>query len=512
MGHPYPGNWNFKHHPWLEEMHNSKAPLNIGMKGAQVGFTECVLNIAFYFIDVRRMDVLYVLPNLQPDAKDFSSGRFDKALELSRHLKEMFSDVKNIGHKRAGTANLYIRGSRVESALKAIPVSLLVLDELEEMEQKNIPLAAKRLSGQLERYEWMISTPRIHDSGIHFYYEISSKGIWKFPCPSCSRWIDLGFNNLKVIGESETDPRVSESHLICVECKAKLNHEDKIIFLNKGAWHHEFPDREEKGWHVNQLYAMHLKPAEQAKEYLLGLKDEVHEQEFHNSTLGRPHIVKGARLEEADIEKCFHSYRMLDFNRQGLVTMGIDVGRVLNIHIDQWYHTEMVGQDGNTYSKPRNIYHGEIGTFEELDMYMVNFGVKFAVIDSDPDGRKALEFASKWHGQVKLCRFTNGAIGRNLYEANENQYTIHVDRTSWLDIALGRYRRGDIQLPGNTGQEYKRQVTAPVRVVRKNKAGNPVAVYETPGNRADHYAFARCYAEIALPLALGLGTVKTFSG
>jgi phage terminase large subunit GpA-like protein len=111
MGHPYPGLWTFDHHPWLKEMHDCKATIKVGQKAAQCGYTEWALNESFYFNDIRRMDVLYVLPNTRPDAADFSSSRFDKALELSEHLRKLYSEVQNVGHKRAGSTNLFIRGS-----------------------------------------------------------------------------------------------------------------------------------------------------------------------------------------------------------------------------------------------------------------------------------------------------------------------------------------------------------------------------------------------------------------
>lgn len=83
---------------------------------------------------------------------------------------------------------------------------------------------------------------------------------------------------------------------------------------------------------------------------------------------------------------------------------------------------------------------------------------------------------------------------------------IRVDRTSWLDLSLGRFKRGDIGLPIDTSLDYKAQICAQVRIPTKDRDGNPMTKYETPGNRADHFGHARNYAEIALPFALGVGT------
>src|SRR5262249_14884021 len=163
----------------------SDAELNVGQKAAQMGFTETVLNIVFYHIDVKAVDCLYVLPAKTPDASDFSAARFDPALESSPHLANLFSDVKNVGHKRAGTATLYVRGSRSRAGLKSIPTGLIILDEVDEFDQENIPLAMERAAGQVEKMVWMISTPTIDNFGINKYYLQSSQNHFHFKCPCC---------------------------------------------------------------------------------------------------------------------------------------------------------------------------------------------------------------------------------------------------------------------------------------------------------------------------------------
>lgn len=509
MGHPYPGLWTFEHHPWLREMHDSKAPVNIGQKCAQIGYTEWALNVAFHFLDIKRMDVLYVLPNTRPDGADFSSGRFDKALELSEHLRSLFSDVQNVGHKRAGPTNLYIRGSNARSGLKSIPVGLLILDELDEMTQENIPLATERLMGQLERHQLMISTPTIPDYGINFYFNGSTQEHFNFRCPSCSRFIEIKYpDSIVMVGEDGMDPRISESYLICYECKATLHHEDKINYLNTGKWIAAYPQRTDRGFHINQLYAMHLKPSVFVKAYFDALKDPFAEQELHNSKLGKPHIVAGARITEPMIDQCVGTYRKHEYHRSGLVTMGVDVGRKLHVEIDAWDLQGRSGYDLNSYAKCKVLTHLELDEFEELDRLMWEFSVNFCVIDCQPEKRKALEFANRFPGRVKLCRYPVGINGRNITLSSEEEYIVNVDRTSWLDLALGRFKLNTIRLPMDTGLDYKQHIMAQVRIPKKDGNGNPVARYETPGNRHDHYGHARNYAEIALPFATGLGVVS----
>jgi len=97
MGKPYPGPWTFYRHPWLRGMHDSDAEFNVGQKAAQMGFTETVLNITFFYIDVHGVDCLYVLPAKTPDASDFSAARFDPAIDLSEHLQTIFRMLRMWG-------------------------------------------------------------------------------------------------------------------------------------------------------------------------------------------------------------------------------------------------------------------------------------------------------------------------------------------------------------------------------------------------------------------------------
>lgn len=503
VSHPYPGPWTFNHHPWLKEMHDTKHESNVGQKSAQMGYTEAMLNIAFYFIDVKKMDVLYVLPNTRPDATDFSAGRFDKALELSEHLQEIFSDVKNVQHKRAGYANMYLRGSNSRSQLKSIPVSLIILDELDEMNQENVPLALQRLSGQLERYDWKISTPTIPEYGINVDYNLSTQDHFRFKCPSCSKRIELKYpESLVICGTNENDLDVNKTHLICTECKAILRHEDKINFLKDGKWESNFPGRLTRGFYINQLYSMHLEPKVQAIAYFRSQRNEFAEQEFYNSNMGLTHTVSGSKISDEMLEACRGTHRMIDYANTGIITMGVDVGKVLNVVINDWQLNGRAGNDVNTYAKARNLFHGEFYHFDELDQLMHDFYIAFCVVDVAPEAREATRFANRFYGKVRLCRYINGLIGRET-KIVDHDLVISVDRTSWLDQTLGRFKQRSILLPQDTRFEFKEHIKSSLRVPSRDKNGNPVVRYvnTTP----DHYAHALCYAEIALPLSLGIG-------
>jgi len=507
MGPPFPGKWTFDHHPWLKELCDITNELQVGQKAAQMGYTEVALNKAFKWLDIDWVSVLYVLPTKVPDATDFSTARFDTALELSPHLNDLFTDVKNVGHKRAGTASLYVRGSRSRSHLKSIPVSGVILDEVDEMVQANLSLVFERMSGQVDKWVFALSTPTIEKIGINEMYAGTDQRHFMFRCPRCGRSTELVFPDCLVItADSPDDPKIRESYIICKECKGTLDHEAKRFFLKDGFWVPTVENRFKIGHHINQMYSMTVPPWELAALHLKSLSNETDEQEFYNSKLGLPHEVKGARVTDTNIKECEGEFKISQgCTRNVITTMGVDVGKFLHVEIDEWFfYSTPTPSDIHSVTRPRAIHIDKYQNFSELIDLMRRFMINACVIDANPERRKAFEFAEYFHGIVRMCFYGNNLKGSKAISLHDqSEHTMTVDRTAWLDVALGRFKNKRISLPVDMPFEYRQQIKAPVRIYKKDAQGNPVGNYVV-GNEDDHYAHARCYAELALPLAASL--------
>lgn len=529
MGKPFPGPFKWDHHPWLKEMHDSNALWNVGQKSAQMGFTVAAMNRTFYKIDVERQNCLYLLPTKTPDATDFSATRFDPLLELSPHLDKLFSDVKNVATKRAGSATLYIRGANSRSGLKSIPVSFIVFDEFDEMNQDNIPLALERLSGQLQKQIWAISTPTVPGHGINSLFLGSTMEHFFFKCLSCQRLTELIWpDSIVICGDSVTDPDIKKSHIICKECKAVIRQEAKPEWFRSGIWvptGHE--DMENRGFYINQMYSATISAEELAVAVMKAETDPSAEQELHNSKFGNPHVVDGARVTDVELDKAqAKGYRRKSDPEpeSKLITMGVDVGKWLHCEIAHW-EVKRFGNDINIMSDCHVLWEGKCQNFEDLDQLMRQWRIVQCVIDANPERRKAYEFACRFWGHVKLCYYARGMSGKMVnIDSDTKEHKVNVDRTSWMDISLGRFHSGTIILPTDVSNEYKTQIKSPIRIYEKDAEGNPVGKYistsDDSGNvigmrsdaasksskAPDHFAHARNYNEIALPLAACLVT------
>jgi hypothetical protein len=525
MGTPISGPYGFKYHPWAKEIHDTRAAFIVALKAAQTGFTEIGINRAFYTLDILKQSVLYCLPTTL-NASDFSKSRFGPALAHSPYLKSLFVDTNTVALKTTSNgSNLYIRGTRGDSNLKSIPVSNLVLDEVDEMSQRAIYLALERLSGQWKEDKsiFCLSTPTLPGFGVHKMYLNTTQEHFCFQCPHCSRMTELIWpDSFELRGDHVNDPDCFESYIKCKECQAKLDHQTKYEWLSDGLWTptNTNGDSDNRGFYINQLYSSTVEPGEIAVAHYRTFGDEAAAQEFHNSKLGQPFLGDSALLTDDKFDDCIASHSMQDFrptDSSYIITMGVDQGKWSYVEIDLWY-TDELSNDLNVAAKPKVLwvekFHEESeGGWDRLDELMVEWQVHACVIDADPNIYLARRFARRFPGFVWLCRYRKGPTGREIQISDSQDYapiaTVH--RTNWMDIALRRFHTKKIMLPTDIKGEYKEHMKNQVRKYSKDPTGNYIAEYVEIG--PDHYSHARTYSEIALPMAASLKTnrdIKAF--
>lgn len=516
MNNPDPrlnGPMRFKYYPWLKGMHDCTSELVVGQKASQVGYSETLLNRVFYINDIYGGDALYVLPARSPHATEFTASRFNPALESSAHLRNLYSKVDNVGHKRAGTANLFIRGSRSKTGLKSISTGFVVLDEVEEMDQNNIPLAFERTTGQLRKEIWMVSTPSSEGVGINRYYQRTDQGHFLFKCQSCSKFIEFKYpDSIEIVTDNPDDPNIHNSRYRCYECDATIPHLDKWEWLSTGLWVPQFQNKTGTGFYINQMYSPQISAPEFAQAALRAITNDVDEQVFFNSKLGMTHAVKGASVSDADITNCMKAHTTESDLSNKVRTMGIDVGSWLHYVILEWTLPKTVTNklDPSPECVAKLIRFGKVKTFEELNTIVRDNTVKYSVIDANPERRASYSFCMKNFKKSSMCYYVNGASGRFFKEKTAqdevitDEPSVCVDRTAWLDLTLSRFRNKTILLPSNIDLEFRENIKSLTKQYKKDREGNVVVKYVKKDDTPDHYAHACNYAEIAFPFAIGI--------
>jgi len=306
--------------------------------------------------------VLYILPD-DGAASDFSSGRVNPAIEMSQRLSEHFTDCNNVGHKRAGAVNLYIRGARSRSGLKTVPVANVTLDEENEMPEANVELVFERVSGQPEEIVRisLFSTPTIPDYGVSEFIKSSSKAEFYFACPHCGKRISLDW------------PRnfcLDRIAVICHLCDKALpvNRLEKAEMLKTGEWVHAHPELASRvaGYmNLNQLYSCTVTPATIKEAWDKAQIKVAAEQEFFNSKMAKPHVAAGAKLTVDDVRNCFTDDPMVV--GAPISTIGVDVGKWYYWVASEWAKIDADGRDDEPLNWRRKILcAGKCLSTEEL--------------------------------------------------------------------------------------------------------------------------------------------------
>jgi len=192
--------------------------------------------------------------------------------------------------------------------------------------------------------------------------------------------------------------------------------------------------------------------------------------------------------------------------------MGIDVGRWLHYVVNEYKFVRQ-SNDVNIASDCRCIEIGKVMDFSDLHEIVRRQRPTAVVIDANPERRKAYEFADAFFGHVWVCFYGNSINGKMISKTKDDrgeelEYSVTVDRTSWLDASLGRVHNNSIKLPlqDEITAEYRGHMKALVRKPEFDSNGNPIAKYINVAD--DHFAHANNYAEIALPLAAKMSAPK----
>lgn len=479
--------WSFAGREYLKEVHRivrpgMPGPVNVvGMKGAQTGWTEAAINIALFQLchPEEASDVLYVLPTVA-DAAAFSQSRFMRAIDDSPTIAKLLGDVNNAHLKSLNRRSLYIRGSNSRSQLKSIPVTSVLLDEFDEMDAGLVALARKRSSGQDERRvrELNFSTPHIPGDGIHREYQLTDQREWHVPCPRCGELLPLTWP--ESIEWDGGDAR--RARWKCSACDHPMSDSAKRRAVAAGKWVATAPVESRPGYHLSQLYSPVMTARRAVEYHLKSLESEHERQEWFNSVLGLPYEHSAARLPLELVQQA-RTGPVMAATSEGTTAMGVDVG-------DPYcYWTIAVWTpDGHR----RDVAMGKTDRFAHLSELMGQYRVAVAVIDANPERRKAREFVRQHAGRAYMCFYPEM---EKFITWEHAEGVVKVNRTESLDRYLARFRRGTITLPADCPDRYLAHHVNLVRRFITGARGQQIARYVAVG--ADHWAHAANYAEVA---------------
>jgi hypothetical protein len=477
--------FHLEDHEYQIDLLKEQAPRQCYKKGAQMGITETqVLKTMWGLIYSRYpQGVLYLFPTVN-DVTDFSKGRFSPLLEDNPDLNSHVQTTDAATVKRVRKSMLYLRGaratSRIEgikkssSQLKGVPVDRVVFDEVDEMEPAMVELALERLGHSMVKEEAYLSTPSIPDFGIDKLYNESDQRVWTIKCEHCGTETCLEIEFPTCLLEF-SDGRVIRA---CKKCKQE-------IFSRNGHWVAQYPGRSKDmvGWWVSQLNSVYVDPGKILRQFNDTSRRNL--QEFYNSKLGMAWISAENRLSIQDVySNC--SQDPMTTRDPGPCAMGVDVGGMLHVVVGYKPKDKML----------QACYLVRVSTFDDLHDIAKRFNVKCAVIDAEPETRKAREWQQSEPFPVYLCDYAPISSGI-VWDSQKKLVKAH--RTETLDEVHDILTTsGRLTLPRRCEEveEFARELINVAKVLEEDQeTGSREYRYRKLG--PDHYAHALNYFILA---------------
>jgi len=465
------GELDFDRFPFQRELYaDHEDPDIVVKKCTQIGISAWAVRWAMFYADVLGVTVLYVFPH-QRQLMDFADTRIATIIRNSPYLRSrtLEAAVQNKMLKQIGTGVMYLRGSESVADLQSVDADVLVLDENDLLDQRNIPDAERRLGASALGLIRRLGVPSLPGFGIAQLYAESDSRRWHVRCGSCGE-------RQPVTWHANVD--IERCLRVCRRCRKPLD-------VSVGEWVAEFPDRDVRGYHVSRLIVPGLDVKQLVRRSRQTSPDEV--AAFHNKDLGEEYSPADSRLTPEVIANAQRDYSCpTSYDGGALVTMGADVASVRNLNVRISLHRE----DGTKSA----LFIGEVESFDYLPMLMEDYHVHVAAIDGQPEHRLALAFAARYSGRVFLVHYRDAGMGDAITVDYPNAQ-ISADRTVAIDRTLYGIRKQRNLLPTPLPPNYAEHLQAAARVIDEDARGRRRAVYRKLG--ADDYLHAEAYDDLA---------------
>jgi phage terminase large subunit GpA-like protein len=559
---PFPGDFNIDRFPFLREIHAVLSPEHpsreVTVRGsAQWGKTVSVLNPTLAaWHEYGPLDSLVVHPTSSA-ATEWVRTKWMPMRRSAPSLREIFGDGRgeqtDTLHnqetiRRDGTLKVVSAGSPDD--LSGTTRKLVLMDDLAkfEMTPKGDPekLAESRASGFEEAKIVRISTPQIAGTcRITRAFLRSDQRFYHVPCPHCGNMAPLTWENFM---KNLYPERLHAACFSCDSCGALINHSHKVAMVSAGNWVPHNPFGNHPGFHLWRAYVPQRDWASIAVEYaqVMGwtgvearerTEEEAQEaveaeteQTFWNDVLGLPYeqASKGPDWEKLRdrVEKAEDGQylpRTIVPALGVLLTSGVDFqGDRIEVTIcafgrnfrrwvvDHVVIPHYIGDDEGRAALDallKATWRTELGLRLPLDMMAVDEGT-FTEDVKDWSKRHpwtrviTVKGASSASGPIlrpQADRKDNNGrsvkLQRRRWIANVSQ--LKADFYGWLakeDPAA----RGFVAFAKGLGDEYYRQITSEVRVLKRVPSGAVVSKWElVEGTRRNECLDTMNYAEAA---------------
>lgn len=546
---PLPGPFRIDRFPFLREIHAVLSPEHPAREvtlraSAQIGKTVSVIQptLGAWFAYVA-LDALVVHPTTA-SATEWVDNKWLPMRRQAPDLRALFglgrgenNDAKFNQETVTRSGSLKVTSAGSPNDLAGTSRRLVVLDDLSKFEQNDVGDPEMQALSRAAAFEdakiLRVSTPRIAGTcRISRAYARSDQRHYHVPCPECGNMAPLTWENFR----KSIDPeRLHAAHFTCDACGAIIGHQHKERMLQAGRWVTANPHGDHPGFHLWRAYAPQRDWASIAVEYaqvmgwtgvVLGGASESAlaqaveaetEQTFWNEVLGLPYEQASAGPDWQMLRDRVENAPEGEVLPLGVVpAQGVILTAGVDCQLDRTeVHVVAFGRNYRRWAIDYRVIPHHIGSDEcraalnallkatwkterglplQLDMMAIDVGTfredVWAFGKTHPWSRVILvKGSSSQQGPILgPMQFERRKDGRAL-KAQKRAFNVNVsqmkaDFYAWLGNS-DPLARGYVSIARGLGDEWFRQISSEVRVLKRSRSGVVTSSWELaePGRR-----------------------------
>ena len=471
-------------------------------KSVQCYISE-MLVVSALEMSAKGLRVLYVMPNMELRGK-FVKDRLDRLLKVVPYyrqcIKEALGSADAIGLKHFGRGLLNFVGSNSPAEFTSFPADVLIVDEVDKCDQKNLEMAPDRLDASDYKYDIRCGNPSIENWGIDASFKLSTQSFWFLKCQYCNKRQTPEFfkNVVNQISEFRFELIKGDKHnpvFVCKKCKKEMDR------LGEGQWIDQFKN-DKKGRRISQLFSSNVPLPSLVDTFFKSIGNPIKTQLFYNSKLGLPFSSSGSKITLKlleDAAKGGPNYSLTMNNtvlaqKERRIYVGIDVGK--------YYY--IVARAAQSNGQKKLVYAGRHLDTKSLVNDLKQLKGKVIMIDKYPETRE-VETLKKYFRKMYSCEYK---LGRTILDLKKKadkykkEKEVSIDRTFILDSVKKDFELKKMINPDNGRElgneemeeygEYYQQMMSSTRTFVEDRGR-----FDWREAGPDHFLHAEAYCRFA---------------
>ena len=415
-------------------------------------------------------------------------------------------------------------GAGSAANVRSYPVSVLVLDEIDVIDERTRRECLDRIKGKHDYKVLQSSTPVTEHGGIWQEFTEGDRRRFMMPCPKCKKRIlfrlknDEGELNIRWhkkanLSKSDFDLALVQksAFYVCEKCAGKITDSQKTKMLRRGKWEATSSSSEIgfRSYHLNSLYSPVITFGRVAVEYLKAKGAPGAMQAFVNGWLAEPYRPEEGSIDPEKFKIVEQDYKRGEIKGEYRI-IGVDVQRSVFYWVIRGFD-----RDGTSWL----VDHGTAVTFDDLETLATTYECAYGVVDTgyrtqeiyeEIYNRRPFWFGCKGWERLPHPYKMSGVDPFNPIKGQKKQAAkislLNINKDVWQGELLKRRNGTNLNwfTYKDTDSDYVRQLLSTNQKERTDRRGKVKWEWVTEGHRQDHYWDCETYI-LTLSHVFGLG-------